>query len=294
MDTLLVTVSDDRSGRKGGKYSETQDKVLQLFQACPQFGITRFAFWKWPDILATSFYLNNKKMLDHLDPAINGRCYKPFAILEGLKSLKDGDFLIYNDVSPEHWQKFNSINTNVYDLDVIKGLCIQNGGILSATSSYDTIFHATQENFTLERCINKMGMQAYRHCLQHSSGMMMFQKDKKSMDFVEEWLHWNLDDECASIGSVEEDPAHLQHAYWVAEVYHGIGKLGHRHDQSISGLLLNKMGNRLVDHRIAGGFALLDFCRRGERYQFIDSVRPPLPYRLIYDHINARMTRVPR
>ena len=98
---VFVTVSDDRSGRKGGKYSETQDKVLNLFKNNPTFGITDFHFWKWEDIKDSGFYWENKKMLDHIDPAMNGRCYKPFAISEAMESVDDGDFVIYNDISPE-------------------------------------------------------------------------------------------------------------------------------------------------------------------------------------------------
>ena len=52
----LVTVSDDRSGRKNGKYSETQDRIRSIFEQNRNFGITDLFFWKWEDILNTSFY----------------------------------------------------------------------------------------------------------------------------------------------------------------------------------------------------------------------------------------------
>src|ERR1700675_1255762 len=70
MSVLFTTVSDDRSGRKDGGYSGTQDNILNLFKSYPQFGIDKFAFWKWEDILPTPFYAENKKMLDHTDPAM--------------------------------------------------------------------------------------------------------------------------------------------------------------------------------------------------------------------------------
>ena len=103
---VLVTVSDDRSGRKDGKYSETQDRVLDLFRNNSTFGVTDFSFWKWEDIKNSEFYKKNNRMLDQIDPAMNGRCYKPFVILESLRSAEDGDFIIYNDVSPELWSKW--------------------------------------------------------------------------------------------------------------------------------------------------------------------------------------------
>lgn len=272
--TILVTVSDDRSGRKQGKYEETQNKVRNLFTANSWFGIDEMSFWKWSDIIKTDFYLQNKKMLDQFDPAMNGRCYKPFVILEGLKSIEDGDFLIYNDVSPEWWN-IQSIDPAIYNLDIIKNLCDTNGGILTADVSWfcdHGLGDHTHENFTTERCINKMGMQDFKYCLQHASGMIAMRKTKKSIDFVEEWLKWNLDPECASLGNIETDPVPPEKCvceYWHEEVAK-YGKIGHRHDQSISGLLINKMGNKLVKNN--GDYNFLSFCRIGFNYEFSDSV----------------------
>ena len=90
----LVTVSDDRSGRKNGKYSETQDRIRTLFEQHVNFGITDLFLWKWEDIIKTNFYLENKKILDHMDPAMNGRCYKPFVIKEALEKLAAGASLV--------------------------------------------------------------------------------------------------------------------------------------------------------------------------------------------------------
>ena len=116
----LVTVSDDRSGRKNGKYSETQDRIRTIFEGNRDFGINELFFWKWDDILSTDFYTQNKKILDQFDPAMNGRCYKPFVIKEALEKLDDGDLLIYNDVSPEWWpMDLYTIDQNIYSLDVI-------------------------------------------------------------------------------------------------------------------------------------------------------------------------------
>jgi hypothetical protein len=275
--TLLVTVSDDRSGRKEGKYSETQDRIKNIFSSNEWFGITDFSFWKWNDIIHTDFYKSNRKILDQFDPAMNGRCYKPFVILEGLKSIEEGDFLIYNDVSPEWW-KIDSINSNIYDLQIIKDLCDSNGGILTSDVTWITdsgLGDHTHENFTTERCINKMGMTDFKYCLQHASGMIVLRKSKKSLDFIEEWLKWNLDPECASLGNIDSDPVFPEKCiceYWHEEV-EKYGKFGHRHDQSISGLLINKMGNKLVKN--VGDYNFLSFCRKGLNYEFIDSIIPP-------------------
>ena len=220
---VLVTVSDDRSGRKDGKYSETQDRVLDLFRNNSTFGVTDFSFWKWEDIKNSEFYKKNNRMLDQIDPAMNGRCYKPFVILESLRSAEDGDFIIYNDVSPEIWSKWEHnkiIDPSIYDIGVIKNLCVQNGGILTASADWycnGEVADHTHENFTLERCIDKMEMQDYKY-----------------------------------------------------------GKIGHRHDQSISGLLINKMGNNLV--RNNGSYNFLSYCEINCGYEFIESNPPKGQY----------------
>jgi hypothetical protein len=105
------------------------------------------------------------------------------------------------------------------------------------------------------------------------------------MDFVEEWLRWNLIDECASLGSSENEPVLPEKCkceYWHDEVSK-YGKIGHRHDQSISGLLINKMGNKLV--RNQRNYNFLSFCKVDFPYEFIESNIPlgQFKYRMEFD-----------
>ena len=88
INTIFVTVSDDRSGRKGGKYKETQDKIDSILNDNSQFGINKHDKWTYEDIIKTSFYEKNKTLLDIVGPSKNGRVYKPFAICEALKKNK--------------------------------------------------------------------------------------------------------------------------------------------------------------------------------------------------------------
>lgn len=279
-NVLLVTVSDDRSGRKNGKYAETQDKIEAIFRNNPKFGITRFSMWKWPDIENTDFYRENKQFLDNIQADMNGRAYKPFVILEGLKMLSNGEYLIYTDVSPEIWSKLNEdtkIDLNIYNIKVIKHLCDINNNILTIHVKWNDSEHVPQGSpgnhthalFTLDRCIQKMGLWEYRNSLQHASGMWVIRKSPETLMFVEEWLYWNLISECASLG-----PSNNDRSYWSEEYQN---KVGHRHDQSISGLLINKIGNNLLeipeDFFITGlnPYNFLQFTRLDVEYTFINS-----------------------
>ena len=305
MRTLLVTVADDRSGRKGGQYTETQDKVAKYFSNYPTFGLETKS-WTWSDIIKTNFYLENKAILDNQDPAMNGRCYKPFIVLEGLKSLDDGDFLIYNDASPNLWLMIDKpLDLTVYSLDVIKNLCTSNGGILTPEVVWgvndESIGH-THENFTLNRCMETMGLLNYQFHLQHAGGLMVLQKSNYTMDFVTEWLYWNAKPECSALGPSTSSNCPFEncackdnltcYSYWTHEVNLGYGKIGHRHDQSVSGLLINRLGKKLLCG--LNTFCFLEACIIGKKYEFVETNRAPSRYKYKWDHVNNTMTKIER
>ena len=280
---ILVTFSDDRSGRKKGLYSETQDKCYNFFKNNnPSFGITDFLFMKFNDIIDTDFYNKNKIMLDIHEADMNGRCYKPYVILEGLKKINNGDFLIYNDCSPEIWNFIDTnkyIDNQKYNINIIKQLCIKNNGILTSFAS--VFINNSNENyhrhefFTLDRCINKMGLEKYKYSLQHASGMIVLQKTEKSINFIKEWLKFNLIDEAASLGYINDDTTNnnINRNFWNEEY---INKSGHRHDQSISGLLINKMDNNLIiaPNNYYPMYNFLSYCLLNYNYEFINSDQP--------------------
>lgn len=284
---VLVTVADDRYGHKGGKYIETQNKIKTIFENNPDFGINQFRMWTYNDLVKSDFYEKHKDALDEPAPHINGRLYKPLVIYEALKELNDGDFLLYNDTSPEMWQTLShdyKIDP-IYKLDILKNLCIQNNGILTAHAKWNWNTHVekgqtgyhTHENFTSELCINTMGMQDYKYSLQHASGMIVLQKSKKTMDFLEEWIYWLDKFECRAQyprGGYKNDYDN----YWVNVEIEQYGKIGHRHDQSVSGLLINKMNNKIIEtldwYERAKDFSaynFLNFCKTDYQYNFFET-----------------------
>lgn len=275
---ILVTVSDDRFGRKNGAYAATQDKITNFISNNPHLNIAHLPF-TFDIITKTDFYRQNKTMLDNTDAARNGRVYKPYVILEALKSVKEGDYVIYNDCSPEMWYDGMAID-GYYDTNKLKQMCEENGGILSAFVKWDTrtipqygLGIHTHENFTTERCIKKMDLEKYTRSFMHASGFMCIQKSAKTMQFIEEWLYWNLIDECSCLGrhDIPND-----YSYW--DHNEEFKKMGHRHDQSVSGLLINKYGYKLIDiiyNTPFHTYNFLNFCKRNIRYNFIDSNHNP-------------------
>jgi hypothetical protein len=121
--------------------------------------------------------------------------------------------------------------------------------------------------------MNVMGLQKHRFDYMHASGMWCIRKTAATVAFVDEWLKWNCIDECASLGPADGDGSNM--LYWWQEEH---VKMGHRHDQSISGLLINKMGNNLVEIPDNCGdmhpYNFLQYCRKDVNYRFISSINP--------------------
>jgi len=266
--TVLVFCFDDRQGRKGGIYEQTAKEATAIVNGIfPEIEVHN---WSVEGLLLTTPH----PLLIPIDAGINGRCYKPMAILESLNGLNDGDFLIYNDCSPEIWDSPIPIEDfSKFSLSVIHNLTTQNNDILTSFVKWDCqnipangLGLHIHKYFTLNRCMDKMGLRQYENSYQHASGMMCIRKTPETVKFVEEWLHWNLDPECASLGVDGCE-------FWDEEKDF---KVGHRHDQSISGLLLNARNARLVDvlHNDMNPHNFLQFCRVGQEYNFIDSNSP--------------------
>lgn len=271
---LLCSVSDDRQGRKGGLYEATQRKMNAIFNN-NDFGLIQ-SHHNIADLVITDFWEQNKVMLNNIDASRNGRLYKPFVISEELKLLKEGDFLIYSDCSPEMWKMGEDfvIDKDIYDTEVIKSLTIENNDFLVsfvkwAPEDFKTIplgIH-THHYFTLEPCIEAMQAEEYRHSFQCASGMICIRKTGETVALVDEWLAYNRCWKCACIGNpaIEGDES-LWHA---KEDY----KLGQRSDQSILSILLNRRNWDYVDivYNDISPYNFLNFCRKDVNYKFINS-----------------------
>lgn len=272
--TNLVTVSDDRSGRKGGLYEATQRKIWDIFLR--NDFVDTYVLYKICEVIDSEFGFNNKVMLDNIDAARNGRVYKPYVIKTELAKLADGDFLIYNDCSPEIWKMGSGFNIDkyIYDIEVIKNLTIQNRDFLVSFVKWEhenfdsnPLGIHTHHYFTLEPCIKYMNGESYRHSYQCASGMICIRKTPETVALVDNWLHYNRIPECACIGwpDVPDDETFWENREpW---------KLGIRHDQSILSMLLNQNNWDYVDivYNDISPYNFLNFCRKDVDYKFINS-----------------------
>jgi hypothetical protein len=222
------------------------------------------------------FYRQNQQMLDNQNPAFNGRLYKPFVIQQGLKSIDFGDYLVYNDVSPEIWpMKYDFVvPENIYDIQVIKNLCIQSNDFLVAfvkwsPDNFDEYPYGihTHRYFTTYDCINRMHKADYIDSFLCASGMICIRKTEKTMTLVNEWLYWNSIAEISTLPKGYPDTDD-DTEYWKDSVQYGF-----RHDQSILSLLLNERNWDYVDivYNDMHPYNFLNFCLKNHKYSFINS-----------------------
>jgi hypothetical protein len=291
MTTKLITVSDDRFGRKHGAatYKDGQRHMAEMFsRGRGAIGLDYIIQYNIKecidmvnDCLPMCSDIDKAKvlsLLDLKDPALNGRVYKPLIIFLTLQAAKEGDIIIYNDCSYNMWdldtwaeseQKWSN-----YHVDVLRDILERNGGIVSPfvrwgktnLRSNDLGYH-THFNFTTDLCMHVMNCFMFKYCYQHASGMMAFVANEKTREFASEWLKYNIEPMCCALGIKEGD-------YIFADQERNFKK-GHRHDQSISGLLINKYDYQLVmppDTQGMNMFNMFNYMRKDWDYELVSSL----------------------
>lgn len=255
----LTTVSDDRSGRKGGQYQATQKKIAEYLGDWIEQRHYNIA-----DLPPFSPLLLNE------DAAKNGRVYKPWVINNELMELDNGDYLIYNDCSPELWEGMQSLTE--YSLDVIKELCDRAGGILVGFVKWDSrhippggLGRHTHHFFTLDNLLKDYCNDKYRESFQCASGMICIKKTALTIAIIFDWLSWCGREEYSTmnIDETEDD-------WYAGKPGH---KMGNRHDQSILSLILNECNQSYCDivYNELNPYNFLNFCLPGHDYKFINS-----------------------
>lgn len=278
---LLVTVSDDRAGRKEGRYRETQLKVQKIFENNPQFGIDKFMMRTVEDIVSDPAMQNHPALNDVLlflqntDATKNGRIYKPLVVAQALANTQPGDYVVYQDVSPEMWTMPEDYKIpETYDINVLKRLCDENDGLLAALVIWDNrpiklgeLGIHTHENFTLDRCMRAMELERFAKSFMPASGLIVVKNTLKTLNTILDWYEYCLNPECSSMGK-PSDPN--DYSFWDEEQY---TKLGMRSDQSVLGLLMCRDGYNLIKPSPDNGVpphCLLRYCRPDIQYEFVD------------------------
>ena len=177
-------------------------------------GVARvFSYSFEKDILGTSFYKKNKKILD--SPIWSWYwTRKPYIILKTFEALDDDDMIIYSDA----WIKV------LHNLEPLFSLCEKQWWMLFFHNDY------INKQYTKRDCFWLMDADhaEYHHALQTVWWFHVWQKNVRSIELLEEWLKYMEDPRI-----VTDIPNQLWEPNYIEFVEH-------RHDQSVLSLLTVK------------------------------------------------------
>lgn len=218
METYFLTYADSKF-RKFQELDETFAK---------EEGFDHVISKTKEDILNSDLYENYSHIIDYKPGYGDGYfLWKPYIILETLKSMNNGDVLVYSDCG-------DKLSHGIKDfvIDQIKPI----GYIL--IKNYH--LHST---WTKRDCFYYMNCDSpeYWNSRQLEAGFVAFIKNNENIKFVEEWLNYSKDE---NIIVTKENVCGLNNLPGYAD---------HRHDQSILTNLCIKYKMRTIDINFVSG-----------------------------------------
>ena len=189
---------------KYGRDNYYSTSMYNLIESAKQFGIEQFHLYS-PEMLDVDAD-TLKYMYDHPDPGFGYYMWKPIIIMDVLSKIKEGDVVIYHDAGrPEYNYRFKE-DINILVEDVItnfEGIGLGVGGWLNNA-------------YTKDKCFKLMGCDTdiIRSSPQAVATWGIFQKNKKVLEFVQEWKNWCLNREVISTGENETNHAgYIRHTW---------------------------------------------------------------------------------
>lgn len=184
--------------------------------------VDKVVAWNEKQLRKTSFYKENRSVLNQKQGA-GYWLWRPYVILNELKKLKDGDFLIYSDANVFALSPM----TRLYEL------CAENDGILLFSNVPQTIeCWCKRDALVLMRADRPAIYKDY----EISTVLSVWQKTPRVLAFLDEWLKYCCDD------SVLEDMPNTQglenHPMFVE----------HKHDRAVLSVLAALSG--IKRHRL--------------------------------------------
>ncbi len=216
MKAVLVNLSNQR-------YANSR---ARLNESARRFGIRDIRSWDFEEIKQTSFYNDNRSILDR-GPGMGYWLWKPYIILEAMKGLSDGDIVIYSDSGIEI----------ITSLDPLFRLCREEQPVLLfGNSNFTNSAWTKRDCFILMDC----DQEGFWYGPQCDAAFLLVKKSPFSIKFLQEWLKFACDERI------------------LTDIPNTSGKRDlpdfteHRHDQSILSLLAQKY--QLPLHRMPSQF----------------------------------------
>lgn len=179
-------------------------KQKRLNKSAIKFGIDKVISYTDKDLKQTDFYNQNKKILDE-ERGAGYWFWKPYVILKAMEKISEGDILFYVDSGAEF----------ISSISPLTKLCKEQGGILLFNGNSMNKFWTKRDCFIKMDCDSKR----YREGFQSCGGYQVYIKNKKSMEFLNNFLTF-----AKLPGMIDDAPSKEPNFE---------GFIEHRHDQSI-------------------------------------------------------------
>lgn len=190
METIIsfVDYADDKFGRKNGQYEKTQKTRSKFLN---QFNLFHRIFnWNWYDLSQLGFSIPRAREW-------NGASFKPIIILESLNKIPQGSFLLYYDCSPENTLAYPTGPLSIKDPNQIPAFISD----LSEDIDFLCPLHPfVSKNWTKSDCFKLMDCDSpvYFNSLQVCTCWILMRKTPGIINFIKEWLSYNLNTDIAS------------------------------------------------------------------------------------------------
>jgi hypothetical protein len=156
-----------------------ENSRMRLNESARKYGITEIRSYDIEELKDTSFYFENREILDQ-PKGIGYWLWKPYIIIEAMKSLSDGDIVLYSDCGIEISDRMESIISICKDKQPV--LLFGNGNFRNSTWT-------KRDCFILMDCDRELYWKG-PHC---DASFSLFRKNNQSHQFLNDWLLYAMD-----------------------------------------------------------------------------------------------------
>lgn len=156
-----------------------EESRFRLNESALKHGVHEINSYDFDDLKSTDFYQTHKRLLDQ-PRGLGYWIWKPYIILETLKNLSEDDVVIYSDCGIEIIKSLDSLVNICKDEEPV---------VLFANGNFQNRIWTKRDCFVFMNSDSREYWNGV-HC---DAAFSLFRKSDKSLQFLEEWLHYNCD-----------------------------------------------------------------------------------------------------
>ena len=156
-----------------------ENSRFRLNESARKFGITDIRSYDFDELKSTAFYRDNREIFE-LPKGIGYWLWKPYIIMETMKTLSDGDIVIYSDCGIEIENKLETLISVCSEVQPV---------LLFGNGNFTNSKWTKRDCFILMDCDNELFWKG-AHC---DAAFSLFKKNGMVLQFLSEWLEYARD-----------------------------------------------------------------------------------------------------